>query len=89
MQSVYDYTTNQYEYKESSTPIIDLVNDEFIQTHDKYGKVTVIVEENQAFSDQVVMLNVLITDVHSIAAQNFYDALSLPLGSSIDMPLKF
>ena len=68
MQSVYDYSTNQYEYRESSTPIIDLVDDEYIKTHDKYGKVTVIVEENQSFSDQVVMLNVLITDVHSIGA---------------------
>lgn len=81
--------TNSYEYKESTTPIIDLVQDEYIQTHDKYGKVTVIVEENQAFSDQVVMLNVLITDVYSIAAQNFYEALSLPLGSTINMPIKF
>ena len=66
-----------------------MVNDEAIQTHDKYGKVTVIVEENQAFSDQVVMLNVLITDIYSLAAQNFYEAVSLPLGSSVNIPIKF
>ena len=50
---------------------------------------TVIVEENQAFSDQVVMLNILITDIYTIAAHNFNEALNLPLGSSISIPLKF
>lgn len=29
------------------------------------------------------MLNLLITDIYSIAAENFYEALSLPLGSTI------
>jgi len=58
MQSVYDYASGDYQYKESATPIIALENDEGIRTFDKVGKVTVIIEENQAFSDQVVMLNV-------------------------------
>lgn len=50
-QSVYDYSTNSYQYRDSQTQIIQLVNDEGIKTFDKYGKVTVIIEENQAFSD--------------------------------------
>ena len=51
-------------YRDTSSPIIDLINDEYIKTNEKYGKVTVIVEEGQAFSDQLVMLNVLITDIY-------------------------
>lgn len=89
MQSVYDSTTHEYSYKESKSPLITVVNDEAIRTYDKYGKVTVIVEENQSFSDQVVMLNVLITDIYTIAAHNFNEALNLPLGSSTELPLKF
>lgn len=89
MQSVYDYTTQQYEYQESKSPIIELVNDDAIKTFDKYGKVTVIVEESQAFTDQVVMLNILITDIYTLSAQTFKEALNLPLGSSIKLPIKF
>lgn len=69
--------------------MIKLINDEAIMTLDKYGKVTVIIEENQAFSDQVVMLNVLITDIFNIATKDVYKALTFPLGSSIDVPIKF
>jgi len=50
-QSVYDYSTNSYQYKESQSPIIQLVNEEGIRTLDKYGKVTVIIEEKEAFND--------------------------------------
>jgi len=89
MQSVYDYDTQQYSYKESTAPIISLINDDSIRTFDKYGKVTVIVEENESFGDQVVMLNILITDIYTLAAHNFNEALSLPLGSSVSIPLKF
>jgi len=49
----------------------------------------VIVEEGQAFSDQVVMLNVLIADIYSIATMTAYDALSLPLGSTLQLPIHF
>ena len=86
---MYDYSTNSYQYKDSATPIIQLVNDEGIRTFDKYGKVTVIIEENQAFSDQVVMLNVLITDIYNLASKDAYQALSFPLGSKMSIPLKF
>ena len=53
------------------------------------GKVTVIIEENQAFSDQVVMLNLLITDIFNIASKDVYQALTLPLGGQLLLPLKF
>jgi hypothetical protein len=66
-----------------------LINDEGIRTFDKYGKVTVIIEENQAFSDQVVMLNVLITEIYNLAAKDAYQTLSFPLGSTMNVPVKF
>lgn len=88
-QSVYDYSTNSYQYKEIQTPIISLVNEEGIRTFDKYGKVTVIIEENQAFSDQVVMLNLLITDIFNLAAKDVYQTLNFPLGSQMNIPIKF
>lgn len=46
-----------------------------------------IVEEGHSFSDQVVMLNVLIADVYSLSTMKSYDALSLPLGSSLNLPI--
>jgi len=45
-QSVYDYSTQSYHYQDSESPIIQLVNNEAIRTYDKYGKVTVIVEDD-------------------------------------------
>lgn len=68
MQSIYDYTTKSYEYKQTNSPIIELENDDSIRTLDKYGKVTVHVSEDQAYGDQVAMLNVLITDIYSLSA---------------------
>jgi len=56
-----------------------------IRTQDRYGKVTVIVEENQAFSGQVVMLNVLVTDIYNIAVKEAYQAMNLPLGSTMQL----
>jgi hypothetical protein len=35
------------------------------------------------------MLNVLIQDVFAIASMKTYDALSLPLGSSMTLPIHF
>ena len=51
---------------EDTNPIVQLVEDRAIRTFDKYGKVTVIVEEGRAFSDQVAMLNVFIADIYAI-----------------------
>ena len=50
-----------------------------------------IVEEGSqgGMSDQIVMLNVLIADIFSMSAMNAYDALTLPLGSSLTLPLHF
>lgn len=57
---------------------------------DKYGKVTVIIEEGgSSFSDQVAMLNVFITDIYSMQVMNTYDSLNLPLGSSVTLPIHF
>jgi len=92
MLSVYDYSSKRHEYRESKSPIVELVDNEAIRTLDKYGKVTVHIAEDQAWGDQVVMLNVLIADIYSLSAthkHNFYEALSLPLGSTLKMPIKF
>ena len=43
--SVYDHSTNSYRNEESSSPIVKLVDNKAIQTFEKYGKVTVIVEQ--------------------------------------------
>jgi hypothetical protein len=43
--SVYDRSTNTYRNEEATAPIVKLLNDNAIQTFDKYGKVTVVVEE--------------------------------------------
>lgn len=50
-EAVFDPATRKYRYQESSSPIISLVNDDSIRTYEKFGKVTVIVAESQAFSD--------------------------------------
>lgn len=34
------------------------------------------------------MLNVLITDIYSLATKDAYQALSFPLGSSMNIPIK-
>lgn len=73
MQSVFVNTTQKYEYMQSSNPIISIIEDRKIKTLDKYGKVTLIMEEYQSFGDQVAMLNILITDIKSVTAINYYD----------------
>jgi hypothetical protein len=35
------------------------------------------------------MLNILITDIYSMSAVNFYEALNLPLASTIYVPIRF
>lgn len=88
--SEYDHSTNSFRSEEATSPIVKLVNNKAIQTFDKYGKVTVIVEQGgQAFSDQVAMLNVFISDIYSMQAMNTYDSLNLPLGSSFKLPIHF
>lgn len=89
MQSVLVNSTNSYEYRQSNEDIIQLIEGVGIRTLDKYGKVTLILEESQQFGDQAAMLNVLITDIYAISANNFYDALSLPLGSTMQIPISF
>jgi hypothetical protein len=88
-EAVFDPVARRYRYQESATPIISLINDDSIRTHDKFGKVTVIVADSQTFSNQIVMLNVLIQDVHSIASMKIYDALNMPLGSTLTLPIHF
>jgi hypothetical protein len=88
MQSVYDYASGDYQYKESATPIIALENDEGIRTFDKVGKVTVIIEENQAFSDQVVMLNVQVAHIYTLSVAEAYSTLTFPMASAISLPIK-
>jgi len=88
-QSVVSSTTKYNNYQESPAPIIELVNNEAVRTLDSYGQVTLIMEEEQAAGNQVVMLNILIADIYALAAQHLHEAVSLPLGASIKVPIKF
>lgn len=65
--SVYDHTTNSYRSEEATNPIVKLLNNKSIQTFEKYGKVTVVVEQGGSYSsDQVAMLNLFISDIYSL-----------------------
>jgi hypothetical protein len=35
------------------------------------------------------MLNILVADIYSLAARHMYEAVSLPLGASTQIPIKF
>jgi hypothetical protein len=88
--SVYDHSTNSYRNEEATHPIVKLLDNKAIQTFEKYGKVTVVVEQGgQQFSDQVAMLNVFIADIYSIQVMQTYDSISLPLGSNFKLPIHF
>ena len=89
MHSVYVDSTDSYEYQESTSDIIELVEGVGVRTLDHFGKVTVILEESRMFGAQFVMLNVLIADINSVFVENFYEALSLPLASKITIPVRF
>ena len=67
---------------------MEIISNEALRTYDRYGKVTIIVEE-AAFSDQLAMLNVLITDIFALAPTRAYQALQLPLGSSLVLHVKY
>lgn len=43
--SVYDHSTNSYRSEDATAPLVKLVDNKAIQTFDKYGKVTVVVEQ--------------------------------------------
>jgi ABC-type uncharacterized transport system auxiliary subunit len=43
--SVYDHSTNSYRSEDATSPLVKLVDNKAIQTFDKYGKVTVVVEQ--------------------------------------------
>ena len=66
--------------------MIQLVNNEGIRTLDRYGKVTVIIEDT--VSHQVAMLNLFISDIYNIATKEAYSTLSFPLGSTMHVPIK-
>lgn len=67
-----------------------MLDNKAIQTSEKYGKVTVVVEQGGSqFSDQVAMLNVFIADIYSIQVMDTYDSLNLPLGAKFELPIHF
>ena len=81
---------DQIEYRDA--PILELVDDQVIRTLDKPGRVTLIVQEaNQAFGDQLAMLNVQVTDIFSLSVEHFYETVNVPIGqnSKILVPIKF
>lgn len=67
-QSVVSSTTQQNKNQDSPAPLVELVNNEAVRTLDSYGQVTLIMEEDQSAGNQVVMLNILIADIYTLAA---------------------
>lgn len=58
-------TSNHVEYRDPEEPIIQFENDKkTIRSLDRYGKATVIMEEENQQAHQVVMLNIFITDIY-------------------------
>ena len=66
-------------------PILKIKEDGYIQTLDKYGKATVVIEENTSLENQVVMLNIMISQVYSLSIEKPYEALNLPMGSETNL----
>ena len=77
--------TEEENIKES--PILKIHKDGYIETLDKYGKATVIIEENQSLENQIVMLNIMISQIYSISIEKPYTALNLPMGSETDLKI--
>ena len=74
-----------YDYDES--PLLRIRDEGYIQTLDKYGKATVIIEENNSLENQIVMLNIMISQIYSISIEKPYTALNLPMGSETNLKI--
>lgn len=70
-------------------PILKIQKDGYIETLDKYGKATVVIEENQSLENQIVMLNIMISQVYSLSIEKPYTALNLPMGSETNLKVTF
>ena len=70
-------------------PILKIHKDGYIETLDKYGKATVIIEENQSLENQIVMLNIMISQIYSLSIEKPYTALNLPMGSETSLKITF
>lgn len=70
-------------------PILKIQPDGYIETLDKYGKATVVIEENQSLENQVVMLNIMINQIYSLSIEKPYTALNLPMGSETNLKVTF
>lgn len=77
-----------HDFKEDN-PILKIQNDGYIETLDKYGKATVVIEENQSLENQVVMLNIMISQIYSLSIEKPYTALNLPMGSETNLKITF
>lgn len=86
LETNFNQRTNAYELVKTKYPMIQLVHNEGVRTQDRYGKVTIIIEDT--ISHQVVMLNLVIADIFNIATKEAYTCLSFPLGSTMNIPVK-
>ena len=75
--------------KLNNSPILRILDGGNVQTLDKYGKATVVIEENQSFDNQIVMLNIMISQIYSISIEKPYTALNLPMGSESNLKITF
>jgi len=71
------------------SPILKIHDDGYIETLDKYGKATVVIEENQSMENQVVMLNIMVNQIYSLSIEKPYTALNLPMGSQTKLKVTY
>jgi hypothetical protein len=69
--------------------MVELGQDNMISTLGRYGQVTLILQEDQNYGNQQVMLNLLIADIFSLSIETFNEAVSLPVDSQTTLPIKF
>ena len=83
-------TDNSEDHRKlNDSPILRILDGGYLQTLDKYGKATVVIEENQSFENQIVMLNIMISQIFSISIEKPYTALNLPMGSETNLKVTF
>jgi hypothetical protein len=79
---------NHYDQLDES-PVLKIHDNGYIETLDKYGKATVVIEENQSLENQIVMLNIMISQIYSLSIEKPYTALNLPMGSDTKLKITF
>jgi nuclear pore complex protein Nup210 len=82
-------TPEEHNEQLDESPILKIHKDGYVETLDKYGKATVVIEENQSMENQIVMLNIMVTQIYSLSIEKPYTALNLPMGSETNLKITY